>query len=304
MVATCSACEQSATLPDPQVSRRPLEFEYVLHPGRTTPGLVALRCGVLVGPDSCWGVESAQVRLLGLRVIATGTAIHVGHHPDCGGPAKYDTLTLVTPHLPGVGRYELVAGSLVDDLWIDPANQKVVEWMVARGGSCPPLVTALRCFLFTPFHPLSDVAGGWLIGGSPDRGRCVPVYLRAEMGRAECVGADERNGLFVRSLSQSERRPTEILSGSQHMCRNIKTLANFAPPATEEEIRASALQFVRKLSGTTRPSRANEAVFNQAVDEVTAVAHRLVHSLTTSAPPRNREIEIQKARARARERFA
>jgi len=88
------------------------------------------------------------------------------------------------------------------------------------------------------------------------------------------------------------------------MCRNIKTLANFAPPATEEEIRASALQFVRKLSGTTRPSRANEAVFNQAVDEVTAVAHRLVHSLTTSAPPRNREIEIQKARARARERFA
>lgn len=88
------------------------------------------------------------------------------------------------------------------------------------------------------------------------------------------------------------------------MCRNIKTLANFAPPATEEEIRASALQFVRKLSGTTRPSRANEAVFNQAVEEVTAVAHRLVHSLTTSAPPRNREFEMQKARERARERFA
>ena len=88
------------------------------------------------------------------------------------------------------------------------------------------------------------------------------------------------------------------------MCRNIKTLANFAPPATEEEIRASALQFVRKLSGTTRPSRANEAVFNQAVEEVTAVAHRLVHSLTTNAPPRNREVEMQKARERARERFA
>ena len=88
------------------------------------------------------------------------------------------------------------------------------------------------------------------------------------------------------------------------MCRNIKTLANFAPPATDEEIRASALQFVRKLSGTTRPSRANEAVFNQAVEEVTAVAHRLVHSLTTNAPPRNREVEVQKARERARERFA
>ena len=88
------------------------------------------------------------------------------------------------------------------------------------------------------------------------------------------------------------------------MCRNIKTLANFAPPATEDEIRASALQFVRKLSGANRPSRANEVAFNRAVDEVTAVAHRLIHSLTTSAPPRNREEETRKARQRARERFA
>jgi hypothetical protein len=88
------------------------------------------------------------------------------------------------------------------------------------------------------------------------------------------------------------------------MCRNIKILANFAPPATEEEIRASALQFVRKLSGANRPSRANEAAFNLAVDEVTAAAHRLIYSLTTSAPPRNREDEIRKARERTRERFA
>ena len=88
------------------------------------------------------------------------------------------------------------------------------------------------------------------------------------------------------------------------MCRNIKTLANFAPPATEDEIRASALQFVRKLSGANRPSRANEAAFQRAVDEVTASAHRLIHSLTTSAPPRNREEELRKARERTRERFA
>ena len=87
------------------------------------------------------------------------------------------------------------------------------------------------------------------------------------------------------------------------MCRNIKTLANFAPPATEDEIRASALQFVRKLSGTTRPSRANEAVFNQAVEEVTAAADRLVRSLVTTSPPRNREVEAQKAQERARERY-
>lgn len=87
------------------------------------------------------------------------------------------------------------------------------------------------------------------------------------------------------------------------MCRNIKTLANFEPPATDDEIRASALQFVRKLTGATRPSRANEAAFDLAVDQVTAVAHRLVHSLTTNAPPRNREVEARKARERALKRF-
>jgi hypothetical protein len=88
------------------------------------------------------------------------------------------------------------------------------------------------------------------------------------------------------------------------MCRNIKTLANFEPPATDDEIRASALQFVRKLSGTTRPSRANEAAFNQAVDDVTVIAHRLIHSLEIHAPPRNRDEEARKARERARQRFA
>lgn len=88
------------------------------------------------------------------------------------------------------------------------------------------------------------------------------------------------------------------------MCRNIKTLANFEPPATEDEIRASALQFVRKLSGTTRPSRANEAVFNQSVDDVTAVARRLIASLEIHGPPRNREEEARKARERSLKRFA
>jgi hypothetical protein len=88
------------------------------------------------------------------------------------------------------------------------------------------------------------------------------------------------------------------------MCRNIKTLANFEPPATEGEIRASSLQFVRKLSGTTKPSRANEAAFNAAVEEVTAAAERLISSLQTGAAPRNREEEARKARERAVRRFA
>ena len=87
------------------------------------------------------------------------------------------------------------------------------------------------------------------------------------------------------------------------MCRNIKTLANFAPPATDDEIRASALQFVRKLSGATHPSHANEAAFTAAVDDVTMIARRLIHSLTTKAPPRNREEEARKARERAAKRF-
>ena len=88
------------------------------------------------------------------------------------------------------------------------------------------------------------------------------------------------------------------------MCRNIRTLANFDPPATDDEIRASALQFVRKLSGATHPSRSNEAIFNQAVEEVTAAAERLIHSLKTNAPPRNREEEARKAKERAMKRYA
>jgi hypothetical protein len=87
------------------------------------------------------------------------------------------------------------------------------------------------------------------------------------------------------------------------MCRNIKTLANFEPPATDDEIRASALQFVRKLSGATHPSQANEAAFNAAVDDVTMVARRLISSLTHKATPRNREAEARKARERAAKRF-
>jgi hypothetical protein len=88
------------------------------------------------------------------------------------------------------------------------------------------------------------------------------------------------------------------------MCRNIRTLFNFEPPASEEEIRASALQFVRKLSGFTAPSKANEEAFNRAVEEVSQAARRLLASLETVSPPKDREIEAAKARERAKERFA
>ena len=88
------------------------------------------------------------------------------------------------------------------------------------------------------------------------------------------------------------------------MCRNIRTLFNFEPPATEDEIRASALQFVRKLSGFSRPSQANAEAFDLAVEEVSAAARRLLKSLETTAPPRDRDVEAEKARARSRARFA
>jgi hypothetical protein len=87
------------------------------------------------------------------------------------------------------------------------------------------------------------------------------------------------------------------------MCRNIKTLHNFRPPATDEEIRASSIQFVRKLSGFTRPSRANQQVFDRAVAQVARAAHELLDSLVTTAPPRDREVEAAKAQARGAQRF-
>ena len=87
------------------------------------------------------------------------------------------------------------------------------------------------------------------------------------------------------------------------MCRNIKTLFNFDPPATDDEVRAASLQFVRKLSGFTAPSKANEAVFNRAIDDVFKVARQLVDDLETQAPPKNREVEAAKAKARAAERY-
>jgi len=87
------------------------------------------------------------------------------------------------------------------------------------------------------------------------------------------------------------------------MCRNIKTLHNFKPPATEEEIRASSIQFVRKLSGFTKPSKANEVAFNRAIEKVSLAAQELLDSLVTTSPPRDREVEAAKAKARSAERF-
>jgi len=112
------------------------------------------------------------------------------------------------------------------------------------------------------------------------------------------TGNGERSSIHPR-LSSKLTKEEKLL-----MCRNIKTLHNFKPPATEEEIRASSLQFVRKLSGFTKPSKANEEAFNLAVEQVAKAATHLLESLTTSAPPRDRDVEAEKARARSADRFS
>jgi hypothetical protein len=117
--------------------------------------------------------------------------------------------------------------------------------------------------------------------------------LRPKLARAEELVVEQTN-----PFSSAQSAVNDL------MCRSIKTLHNFEPPATNDEIRASSLQFVRKLCGFTKPSHANEAAFNQAVDEVAHAAQHLLDSLVTNAPPRNREVQSMKARARSRRRFS
>jgi hypothetical protein len=126
----------------------------------------------------------------------------------------------------------------------------------------------------------------------PSGGSVPPFFSAADVG---C----RRRRAFI----EKEDRRHRLNQGVRVMCRNIKTLYNFSPPATEDEIRASALQFVRKISGFNRPSQANEAAFNRAVDQVTDAARELLGTLVTLAPPRDREVEAEKAKARNAARF-
>jgi hypothetical protein len=141
-----------------------------------------------------------------------------------------------------------------------------------------------------------------------DPDHLVMAGLVAAIHVLPCCALERKTRMHVTSQHRHDT-PSSIayvrgVTQEEPMCRNIRTLFNFEPPASEEEIRASALQFVRKLSGFNAPSQANEAAFRRAVDEVSDAARRLLDSLATTRPPRNRETEAVKARARARERFA
>lgn len=133
----------------------------------------------------------------------------------------------------------------------------------------------------------------------------MPSLAGNEQGRYIVVHATELAARVVAVIEGLAAGKQHAGTGNQTttMCRNIKTLHNFKPPATEEEIRASSVQFVRKLSGFTRPSKANELAFNRAVDEVAQAARTLLASLVSNAPPRDREVEAAKARARTASRF-
>jgi len=108
---------------------------------------------------------------------------------------------------------------------------------------------------------------------------------------------------MLRAFGREGETPTSHTAYNLGMCRNIKNLFNFDPPVTDQEVRNASLQFVRKISGFNKPSKANEAAFNAAIDEITAVSARLLHSLETTAPPKDREEEAAKAKARSAERF-
>src|SRR5262249_12494202 len=141
---------------------------------------------------------------------------------------------------------------------------------------------------------------GHLAGPERHQGRGGASFFVAELVRVQSGGLVP---MGPRPTSEVSRLQLQGPSGATHMCRNIKTLFNFEPPATQAEIRASAVQFVRKLSGFNAPSKANQAAFDRAIEEVTDAARTLMLSLTTSAEPRDRAVEAERAKARSALRF-
>jgi hypothetical protein len=167
-------------------------------------------------------------------------------------------------------------------------------------------------------HPHPDGAAdswiaGYAAGGTAGKQVTYAITTASDVALVGTVGisistgdARAELGYWIAEHAWGTGYATDVLGATTReirVCRNIKMLANFEPPATDSEIRASALQFVRKLSGVNRPARVNKEAFDRAVDEVTAAAERLIASLRTTAPARNREDEAQKARARSAQRF-
>src|SRR5215831_474494 len=189
---------------------------------------------------------------------------------------------------------ELIAqrrDAALDELGRDGAH----EWMLHAGAGAMRQYITSTC----PRRHEQQAGDPRGIADRDDYGLCV----RSRHGRSKA----KRRSCLISSKARWHQASFALDLRDRHgappMCRNIRTLFNFEPPATETEIRASALQFVRKLSGFTEPSQVNAAAFNRAVDEVSQAARRLIASLETTRPPRNREIEAMKAKERSRARF-
>jgi hypothetical protein len=201
VVLSMVACDDKSTNPEPQVERRALDVVYVIHPGRTTPGPVVLRCGFIVGPDSCWTLESVQARLDGYTVIVEGSAVRPAGAAECGSVARFDSIILTTPPLLQHTRYDLVAGALHDDLWIHPDYPPQGEWLMALGGICPPHISMQECYQFTPLYPGALAARGWLVENWPALSNCMSAQLYAQMdGRYVCYRLGDDNALIVRKV--------------------------------------------------------------------------------------------------------
>lgn len=196
------ACNDNSTNPSPQLQRRAIDVVYVIHPGRTTPGPVTLRCGFIVGPDSCWTLESVQARLDGYNVIVEGIAVHPAGTVAYGSAARFDSVMLTTPPLLQHTRYDVIAGPLHDDLWIHPEYPPQEEWLMAVGGICPPLSSTQSCYQFTPEYPGATAAHGCLIENWPALTHCMSAKLYAEFaGRVSCQPYGNDNAMIVRSVA-------------------------------------------------------------------------------------------------------
>jgi hypothetical protein len=197
LVAT--SCEKPATAPEPL--RHPLEFEYIIQPARIQPDVpFTVRAGVLVGPDGCWKIESAAIRKVGYEIRVEGTAIYAPDGGACAQVVVYDTLVLEGPPLHEVTRYDLIAGSLTDDIYVHPDYVDERPTLIAYGGICPPLITTYSAYVFQPRYPGSTVAGGWL-DNPPPLDRCIQVLLYGEVvGWADLARGGLRQVIHISKL--------------------------------------------------------------------------------------------------------
>jgi hypothetical protein len=189
LLLLAAACDEYPGDPRPSPPgppRQPIEFVWMIHPGRAIAGPVHVQFGVRVGPHSCWRLEAVVARLDGLVLQFEGTAVADVAGP-CAAVVVYDTVAVTTPALLTSHYYDLAAGDLVDYVMIWPDSVTPAPRLVARGSICPPLTTTIPCYRFEVWHPRQDLAGGW-IANWPALTGCISAQLWAEILSPQACG--------------------------------------------------------------------------------------------------------------------